>query len=79
MAWTKLIYALRDPRCTEAITKHGLPADAIMEGISLRMPVMAWKFNGIVITVGVYQSVLASASCISHNPWRDHCHSGTKF
>ena len=24
------------------------------------MPVMAWKFDGIVITVGVYQSVLAA-------------------
>ena len=60
LAWTKLIYALRDPRCIEAITRHGLPADAIVEGISVRMPVMAWKFNGIVITVGVYQSVLAA-------------------
>ena len=60
LAWTKLIYALRDPRCTEAITNHGLPADAILEGISLRMPVMAWKFDGLVITVGGYQSVLAA-------------------
>ena len=60
LAWNRLVYTLRDPQCIEAITRHGLPAESIVEGVSVRMPAMAWRFSGVVITSSVYQSVLAA-------------------